>query len=256
MAFFMTSIPVHLKNLKELGLSEGQVSVYSAVLELGIATLNRIHEKTGIERRNIYDILNKLIERGLVSYTVEKGKRTYQCTHPNKIFEEIKKKKEALSAFEKEMPHIISFFEQVKPDIRAEVFRGNEAIKALLDDALNYKATYWIGGNSGVEATPLKNWFKHWMTKRVEKKRTMYDLVDYGTFLEGLLPHDIKTHKKNYYKYCQLPKELRSPLVILIFGNKVAQILWRKQSFAFVLEAQEIRESFMKYFNYFWKEPW
>ncbi len=28
--------------------------------------------------RNIYDILNKLIERGLVSYTIEKGKQTHQ----------------------------------------------------------------------------------------------------------------------------------------------------------------------------------
>ena len=81
---------VNLENLKELGLSEGQISVYSAVLELGISTINKIQEKTGIERRNIYDILNKLIEKGLISYTLEKGKRTYQCTHPNKIREEIK----------------------------------------------------------------------------------------------------------------------------------------------------------------------
>ena len=65
-----------LNQLKELGLSKGQISVYSAVLELGISSLNKIQEKTGIERRNIYDILNKLIEKGLISYTVEKGKRT------------------------------------------------------------------------------------------------------------------------------------------------------------------------------------
>lgn len=246
---------MNLENLKELGLSEGQISVYSAVLELGISTLNKIQEKTGIERRNIYDILNKLIEKGLISYTVEKGKRTYQCTHPNKIFEEIKKKKEALEKLELQMPEITAFFEQAKPEIRAEVFRGNEAIKSLLEESLNYKESYWIGGNSGVESTPLKNWFGHWMERRVKKKHMMYDLVDYGTYLEGLEPKDIEIHKKNYYEYCQLPEELRSPMVILIFGNKVAQILWSKKSFAFVLDSKEIKDSFIKYFDYFWKEP-
>ena len=63
---------MNLDNLKELGLSSGQIQVYAAVLDLGISTLNKIQEKTGIERRNIYDILNKLIEAGLISYTVEK----------------------------------------------------------------------------------------------------------------------------------------------------------------------------------------
>jgi len=43
-------------------------------------------------------------------------------------------------------------------------------------------------------------------------------------------------------------------MVILIFGNKIAQILWSEQSFAFVLESAEIKESFMKYFHYFRKK--
>ncbi len=247
---------IELDALRELGLSEGQINVYTAVLELGVSTLNKIHEKTGIERRNIYDILNKLIERGFISYTIERGKRTYQCTHPNSILDDIKTKEDALKQLRGKIPEIKDFISLAKTDIKAEVFRGNESMKALLNEALEYKASYWIGGNSGVESTPLKNWFKHWMQRRVDKKHVMHDLVDYGTFLEGLKPKDVKAHKKNYYKYCSLPKELSSPMVIIIFGNKVAQVLWSKKSFAFVLESEEVRESFMKYFNYFWKEPY
>lgn len=247
---------MELNTLKELGLSKGQVKVYSAVLELGTSGLNKIQEKTGIERRNIYDILNKLIEKGLITYTVEKGKKTFQCTHPNKILEEIKKKEKSLKQLENQIPQIKDLFDISKPEIRAEVFRGNEAMKALLNEALEYKESHWIGGNSGVESTNLKNWFNHWMKKRAKKKHIMYDLVDYGTFLQGLKPTNIKKHKKEYYKRCELPKDLKSPMVIIIFGNKVAQILWSKQSFAFVLESEQIKQSFMKYFNYFWKDPW
>ena len=91
-----TILVMELKELHELGLSDGEIRVFTAVLELGNSSLNRIQEKTGIERRNIYDILNKLIGRGLVSYTIERGKRTFQCTHPNKILEEIGAKQVAM----------------------------------------------------------------------------------------------------------------------------------------------------------------
>ena len=91
-------MPMHMEIecLKELGLSNGQISIYSAVLELGAAPLNKIQERTRRERRNIYDILNKLIQRGLVTYVLEDQKRVYRCTHPSHICEEISSKKSAL----------------------------------------------------------------------------------------------------------------------------------------------------------------
>lgn len=250
---------IDLEELRELGLSEGQVRVYSAILELGTGSLNAIHEKTGFERRAIYDILNKLIEKGLISYTVEQGKRTYQCANPRVLGEEIEKRRAALDELRKKLPKINQAYALSKPKIRAEVYRGNAAMKTLLEEALDYEATYWIGGNSGVESQTgqdMKQWFKKWTEKRVEQKRFMYDLVDYGTYLEDFPPGNITKHKKYLYKYCQLPEQLRSPMVIIIFGNKVAQVLWGRQSFAFVLESEEIKESFMKYFHYFWKDPW
>jgi len=236
-----------LKNLREVGFSEGQIAVYSAILELGTSTLKKIQDKTSIERRNIYDILNKLIEKGVIIYTLEEGKKVYQCTHPNKIKEDIAAKKNALEKLEKQMPQISSLFEDIKLETRAQVFRGNESIKALLNEALQHEATYWIGGSSGIEQTNLKAWFKDWMKKRAQQKKTMYDINSYGTHLEDYKPN-------RYYKHCTLPQDLRSFNVILIFGNKVAQILWDKQPFAFVLESKEIKESYMKFFNYFWEE--
>ncbi len=239
-----------LQNLKELNLTKGEIKVYEAVLELGISTLNKIQEKTGIERRNIYDILNKLIEKGLISYTTEKGKKTYQLTSPNKLLEEIEKKEKSLKELKNQIPNLTEIFNTNKPEIKAEVYRGNESIKTLLHESLNYKEQYWIGGNAEIENTNLKIWFTHWMNQRAEKKIWMYDLGDHGKELE-----EFKSNKKIFYEKQELPKGFNSPLVIFIFGNKVAQILWGKQSFAFVLESEEIKESFMKYFNHFWKKP-
>ncbi|MBI4980127.1 hypothetical protein HZC30_01050 [Candidatus Woesearchaeota archaeon] len=248
---------MELPELSQLDLSPGQIQVYTAVLELGIATLNHIQEKVSLDRRNIYDILDRLMEKGLISYTQSKGGKVYQCTHPNKLKEEIQKKEEKLSDLKNKLPQIESLYNYSRPEIRAEVLRGNEALKSLLNEALNCPATYWIGGNSGVEqcSEEMHYWFKRWTKKRIELKKFMYDLVDYGTSLEDFKPNDLAKHKKSFYKYCQLPKNLSSPMVIILFGNKVAQVLWSKQSFAVVIESEEIKESFMRYFNYFWKEP-
>ena len=249
---------MNLQELKELNLTAGQIKVYEALLDQGNSGIQKIQEKTSLERRAIYDILNKLMDKGFVTFTVEKGIRSYQLTSPRSIKEAIDEKQEILDSLSKKLPQITDIFNFSKPDIRAEVYRGNEAMKAFLNEALEHDATYWIGGNSGVEtcSEDMRLWFKRWTKKRVEAKKFMYDLVDYGTHLEDFKPKDIPKHKKHYYKYYQLPKNLKSPMVIIMFGNKVCQVLWSKQSFGFVLESKEIKESFMKHFHYFWKNPW
>jgi HTH-type transcriptional regulator, sugar sensing transcriptional regulator len=244
-----------LEYLRNIGLAEGEIKVYSAILESGQTPLAKIHEKTSIERRNIYDIINKLIEKGLASYIVEKGKKVFQITHPNKIIDFIEEKQRNISnqknEIESHIPDLISLFNQKAVDIKAEVYRGNQSIRALLEEALNYKENYWLGGNGGLD-THFPYWWKHFDKKRIAKKVKWYDLADHGLFLSEYKKS--KLFDEKYYELRFLPEDLKSPMVIFIFGNKVAQILWSKQSFAFVLESKEIAESYLKYFNYFWEK--
>ena len=135
--------------LEKIGLSKGEIKIYNAILDLGIAPINKIHENTGIERRNIYDIINKLIERGLVTYVIENKKRLFQITHPNKIIGYVEEKKQVLDKIKeelvKEIPDMIKKFQSKKPDINAEIYKGKEGIKAVWEDMLNYKENYFIG---------------------------------------------------------------------------------------------------------------
>jgi HTH-type transcriptional regulator, sugar sensing transcriptional regulator len=251
----LLSFAMSLEYLRKIGLSEGEIKVYEALLQIGKSSLNKIQEKTGIERRNIYDILNKLIEKGLASYITEKGVKNFQITHPNKILGYLEEQKKDLEEKEKEIapeiPNLTKIFNEAKEEIHAEVFRGNEAIKALLEEALNYKENYWIGGNQGLENyESFKYWFPHFNKKRIKKKVFWYDLADFNLTLEEY--KKTNSPKKDFYELRHLPKDLASPMVISIFGNKVAQIIWGKQSFAFVIESKEVKDSFMKYFKYFW----
>ena len=50
-----------------------------------------------------------------------------------------------------------------------------------------------------------------------------------------------------------LPEEMSgNPTVIFIYGNKVANVLWGDEYFAFVIESKELAENYRKYHKYLW----
>ena len=235
--------------LRKIGLSNGEIKVYSALVDLGMSPINKIHERTGIERRNIYDILNKLIEKGLITYITENKKRLFQMTHPNKVIGYIEEKKYRLDKTKeelaKEIPSLIEKFNFKKPNINAEIFRGENGVKAVWEDMLNYKTNYWIGSGRYVPKH-LPYFFNNWNKRRIKLKVKWYNLLRY----------ELKTEIKEPMKLEQLkflPKEFSgSPTVTCIFGNKVANILLGEDYFAFVIESNELAENYKLYHKYLW----
>ncbi|MEI7719055.1 MAG: helix-turn-helix domain-containing protein [archaeon] len=237
-----------LEVLRKIGLSDGEIKVYQAVLDIGNAPLNKIHERTGIERRNIYDILNKLIEKGLVAYIDENKKRTFQITSPNKLVSYVEDKKKELDnskkLIEDELPNILSKFNSKKSEIQAEVFRGIEGIKAVFEDSLNYPETYWIGGGRYL---PKKypDWFFSWTARRAKKKvKWIY-----------LMRHELRPEYKPFpYETVKfLPAEFSgTPTVTAVYGDKVVQLMLGEELFAFVIESKDLAENYKKYHKYLW----
>lgn len=236
--------------LRKVGLSDGEIKVYSALLELGKAPINKVHEKTGIERRNIYDILNKLIEKGLVTYITENNKRSFQTTHPNKIIGYLEDKKYDLDKtkkdIEKELPEILNKFKSKKTEMNAEIYRGREGVKAVFEDMLNSKANYFIGSGRYVMRLMPHFWLSY------NKRRKALKVKWYNIF-RAELRKEVKQDPFVLEETKFLPKEFSAnPNVIFIYGNKVANVLWTKDFFAFVIESKDIAENYKKYHNYLW----
>lgn len=237
-----------LEILKKLGLSNGEITVYAALLNLGRAPINEIHEKTGIERRNIYDILNKLIERGLTTYVKENKKRLFQISHPNKIIGYIEEKKHELDKtkeeIDKELQVLIEKFNFKKPKINAEIYRGTEGVKSVWEEMLNYQEIYWIGSGRYVPKR-LPTWFANWNHRRIEGK------VKWLNLLRFELRKEITPFAFEYCKF--LPKEFSgNPTSICVYGNKTVNFLLGEDFFAFIIENKEIAENYRKYHTYLW----
>jgi predicted transcriptional regulator len=237
---------MELKELKVLGLTNGEIRVYGAILALGISTINNIHERTGFERRAIYDIINKLIEKGFVTYTLERGKRTYQCAPPSKLKEEIHQKIKELKKTDSLMPEISKLYNSSKPRINLEVFRGKEGMKSVFEDTLNYKDVYFIGGGYYIMDL-LPFYWPHFNKRRIKLGVRWHNLARHET--KG---REIPEKRLMSMKY--LPKDFSgSPSVIFIFGDKIVNVLWGDEWFAFMVQSKQIAENYKRYFNYLWK---
>ena len=231
--------------LEIIGLSRGEIKVYSAILNIGISTVNNVHEKTGFERRAIYDILNKLIEKGLVTYTVEQGKRTYQCAPPNRLKELINQKKEGIKKFENSLSDIERIYKSTKPKIDIEIFRGKEGIKSIFEDMLNYKKIYFIGGRWYITKL-MPTYWANYNKRRIKKRIEWYNLV-----LEDA--KNIRVAPSKFINVKILPKDFNgTPSIIFLFGNKVINVIWSESPLAFMIESEDIAKNYKKYHKYVW----
>ena len=241
-----------LEILRKVGLSNGEIKVYKALLEIGVASVNSIHEKIGIDRRNIYDILNKLVERGLISYIEENGKRTFKLANPDKILSYMDEKKSDLEKTRKEIANVIPSIQEVfkseKETLFAEIFKGKEGIKAVWDDMLDYKSIYWIGSGFYIPDKFPAFW-NDWNKRRIKKKINSHHL-----FRSEKRKHPGIKSLGKLTKWKFLPIEFSgAPTVTAIYGNKVTNFLFGERLFAFVMESKELADNYKVYHKYLWK---
>lgn len=138
-----------------------------------------------------------------------------------------------------------------------QVLRGAEAIQAqIMEDSLNYKENWFIGGNGGIH----RIWPEYWADynrRRIEKGIWWHDLVDRDMVMPGIqeAPPGVQDHER-YYEFKWMPQELSSPSVIFMYGKKVCVITWEAEPepIAFVIEDQEVFDAYLKYHQFLWNQ--
>src|SRR3989338_6519603 len=82
--------------LEKIGLSKGEISVYLALLRLGQTTAGKIVDESKVTRSKIYDILERLKNKGLVSYITKNATKHFSAASPNNIIEYLNKKEQEI----------------------------------------------------------------------------------------------------------------------------------------------------------------
>lgn len=229
------------EKLVPLGLTLTESKIYVTLIDLGRAQAGIISRKTGIHRRSVYDALERLIEKGLVSYIKENDKRFYAPTDPQRLLELLKTTEADVQGI---LPSLKAKYAEAKQKQETLFYRGVEGIKAIFDDQIVTAKDVFILGASKNAPDILKYYLGHYTTKRVKSNIKLH--LIYAGKRENAEPipnADIK----------HLPQEFASPVSTNIYGDKVAIILWSFEPVAILIKNKEIANSYHAYFQLLWR---
>ncbi|MFW6283117.1 MAG: TrmB family transcriptional regulator [Minisyncoccales bacterium] len=229
------------QQLLEIGFQEKDADIYLALTTLKQATIADLIKKTSIERRTIYDVIQRLIQKGFASYFEENGKKVYLPTKPELILSELEQKKEN---FEKIIPKLKSL-EESKEQARVEILKGVKGLKTIFTEIINSKQTHYAFGNiapfiSDEKYTSAVNMFLDYLEGRNVKEKIIYPKGE-----------PIKKIKGGQYK--PLDKSLIPPTPTIIYGNTTVQFIFTDPITIIKIENKEITKTHKKYFEGFWK---
>ncbi|HLC78383.1 MAG TPA: helix-turn-helix domain-containing protein [Candidatus Nanoarchaeia archaeon] len=232
------------KILEDIGLSNAEIKVYLTLLELGTSTAGPILEKSGLQNSVVHMTLNKLIERGFVTFVKEGKRNHYQAANPKHIINFINEKKER---FEEILPELLVKQQQAKEKPEIITFRGMNGIKELLMELLE------AGGKEhhtfGSTAKSLMLGDAWWVS--YHKKRSEHRIKAKLLFNESLAywKAEIK-YPKSEVKYTKAGFE---PLTETIIRNdKIGIIVWTDKPLGVIIHQKEAAESYDQFFKLMW----
>jgi len=239
--------------LEEIGLTKSEIKVYLALLKLGSSTKKAIVKEAKITPSKLYEITDKLINKGLVSYVKKNKVLHFSAAPPEQILDFLKRKKEEINkqeeTFGKIIPSLKSLEKREEPEI--EVFRGWQGMRTAYNMMLNGlkpgDTDYVIGATSGEDIKAATRFFENIHRQR-RKRRIKLKII-----------HD-KSSKKWALSILRYPKyeQVRfvkhsSPSEVNIWDDNIMVILLTKIPVLTLIKSKVVAESFRNYFETLWK---
>ncbi len=199
---------------QEVGLTPNEAKVYQTLIEIGESSAGEISVKGKIHRRNVYDTINRLIEKGLVFQILTKGENIYQAVDPAKFLEIIKEKE---NRFKKILPELQQQF-LAKPSYQeAYLYRGVEGFKNYLRDILRLQQdVYFIGAKGLWFDKKLTTFLKSFLTEARRLNINYHHIFD--AEIKDELPAILKEVGPPYKFF---PHQYSTKTCLDIFGDHV-----------------------------------
>lgn len=237
---------------QEIGLSLNEAKIYEALLDLKEAGVSEISSRTSIHRRNAYDAIKRLVEKGLVFPILSKGENSYSPVDPQKLLELIRERETKFSDI---LPELQKKYEERNERQEAYIYRGIEGFKNYMRDILRVgEDVYFIGGKMLFISPQIKP-FSEQFFKEAKKK---------GIKFHGIFDAEIKKLGEEVkcfnppYKF--LPPLYSTDSIVITFGDYVvtyANIKIKKideHVTIFVLKDSHLAESYRKWFQFMFKQ--
>jgi sugar-specific transcriptional regulator TrmB len=210
--------------LKELGLSDKEVTVFTASLQHGQQTSNVIAKKTNLARSTVGFIFEELIKKGFASKQTKNNSTFYSAINPKHlehlVLDKIGNAKKLYSDFKETLPFLLSLQNKFSSVPKVRYFEGVEGLCRMLDDFCEKDQTVlYISGHNMMHPKIRKYTYETYLpisNKHINKNKIILN--------DGKLSREYsKIAKKAYDEFIFVDdKKCRFTLTTAIYGNKVA----------------------------------
>lgn len=241
--------------LLQLSFSDKEIDVYIAILQNNESSIPSLAKETKLSRGTVYDITEKLKEKGFV-VEIKKGKkrRLISESPTNKFYRLLDKKQDELkmakTAVENILPAIkaINVNEDYKPQIR--VYAGERGFRQVWDEIFYEKKDFL--SIARIE-TYIKFMGKDFLTEIQERKMKL-GLKSRAINETSPAAEEMRLSDVKYARETRLvPKDFQFPSSEIIFGDKVAMFSTREENIIIVIESKDFAETHRAYFEMIWK---
>lgn len=240
---------------ESLGLSPNEAKIYESLVETGESGISAIAINAKIHRRNAYDAIHRLIDKGLVFEIFSASENRYNAVDPDKLSELLAEKQVELEKILPQLKH--KFTHRFAPE-EAYIYRGYEGLKNVWHDIVRIGEPVYTLGAKGQWLDPRLEAARKAFFAGMKKKKIKHFLL-FDAEVKKELPGFIE--KLDFAKEFRfLPKEYSTNSVINVFGNYVVTYTGttigkiQEDAVIFVLHSKDLAESYRKWFWYMWGE--
>ena len=231
--------------LIDLGFSKNEAKVYYSLLRIGPSPAGVIAAKSNIHRTNVYDALERLAEKGIVTYIFKGNKKFFEAVDPDQILEFLK---DRMVKFENMLPTLKLDFKLSKDVNKAHIFEGIRGVKTITDDMLREGKEICAFGIPKDVAIKLKTFINIFHKRRAEKKIMMYHLYDADAHDRMKFLNSLPYTEAKY-----IPHDIESPATTLIYGQKICFVIWSEPALSILIESDRMANQYKKYFSLLYK---
>jgi len=247
----VTTIMKYTELLQEIGFSRNEARIYETLLGNGELGVGAIAEKSGVHRRNVYDTLNRLTEKGIAFEVLDQRENRYQAVPPEKLLEFLEEKE---NTFRKKMPEMQDLYRLTPQEHKVYILRGIEGWKSYMRDILRVGADDYIVGAKGVWSDPKLEQFAVDLGKKAEKSGIAFHILYEHENIDKVM----RTVDMLKPTYRFLPKGFETSSAFEVFGDHIVFIsdssdgLLHEEIELTVVVNQKLADSFRTWFKLLW----
>ena len=235
------------EKLQKIGLNEKEAKIYTSLLELGETNVQRISKKSKIKRTTIYNVLETLKEKGLISIIIKKKRKYYVATDPRELEYKLEEQKNTLKNL---IPELLSITNLIDKKPKIKYFEGEGGIKEICNDTLKKPNSPAYNWNTNYIFDYLeREYLDFYVQQRVKKQIWLYMIAQDTPSMQTTKARDVVSLREIRI---DKSKMLSLDVEIILYSDNNIAIISYQEKMGIIIESQKIYNTLKGIFDVCW----